>query len=153
MLAHTSQCLHCWYVRNICQLYSIYIAHSVRMRHNPCNHDAQSLKVKMLWQQISKHAATPAVTYCIFAALHKCMDYATKLLATQDLTVDMLTAVVGGFTLRIYWVVVYLQPNAAMLLLHVDSASSPSCTGWSVTHRAWCNGHVYVTMSQARSSQ
>jgi len=38
----------------------------------------------------------------MFAALHKCMDYPTKLLATQDLTVDMLIVVAGGFTLRIY---------------------------------------------------
>ena len=38
----------------------------------------------------------------ILSALHKRMDYPTKLLATQDLAIDMLIAVVGGFTLRIY---------------------------------------------------
>ena len=56
----------------------------------------------MVSQHISKQAAAPVMTYYMFGALHKCMDYPTKLFATQDLIVGMLIAVVGGFTLRIY---------------------------------------------------
>lgn len=109
----------------------------------------------MIWQHEGNYAATPCMPYCRSGALHKCMDYPTKLLATQDLIVDMLIAMAGGFTLRIYWIVMYLQSNTAMLLLHVVSAYSVTCTGWSVIHRSWCNGHVDVTMCQtiARSCQ